>query len=258
MFWLPFLFQHGQPALNTSDWPVWEDFFFSLLFDKELSLYFPPSIYVSRPPGCLSENVTATFWLHFYSRTIALGGVMPNWITSSMVYHARKTFAWGFVGFLPRLFLFWRQKGLLCFPSPLPLTASVNHCVAVSGRAEGNNTHAPSMGHFKLSPCLIKPGTRSACSENPPCGRTHSWMKVYGKMWARWGGLKDQDRTMKTFMSRVSDFDLVYISLSSSFFTLLLANNISVFNLFITLINAKGLIALEALDFLYVTDLRRM
>jgi len=63
---------------------------------------------------------------------------------------------------------------------------------------------------------------------------------------------------MKTFMSRVSDFDLVYISLSSSFFTLLLANNISVFNLFITLINAKGLIALEALDFLYVTDLRRM
>lgn len=127
-----------------------------------------------------------TFWRHPRSRPVALGlnNLELNCFLiafSRQPLSSRETFASGFRWFpLVGIFVFClgRQRRFLWFPSALSLATSANHCVADSGRAEGNNTDALSMSHFKLSPCLIKPG------------KAHSWMKVNSRMWGRWKDMR--------------------------------------------------------------------
>lgn len=52
---------------------------------QEALIIFPSIYYVSCPSGWSSGNVTLTFWQHSHSRPLALGGVISNWITSSII-----------------------------------------------------------------------------------------------------------------------------------------------------------------------------
>lgn len=97
------------------------------------------------------------------------------------------------------------------------------------------------MGHFKCSSCLIKPGNAWEDAQKSHCGCTHSWMKVNGRMWPRWGGLKEKDRRVKICMAHVGDFVLIFFSFIFFFFHPFSCQHCLCLwlNMFLTLIKAK-------------------